>query len=77
MISNTTLNHRLSAHWNEFYPYYFSQVSEFARTWASDQIDWVRTQYDANPDAYDRENVLKELKEIENDIPNWKYAFED
>lgn len=77
MPANEGLACRLSAHWNEFYPHYFSQVSEFARTWASSQIDWIRSQYDANPDAYDRESVLKRLKDIENDIPNWKYAFED
>ncbi|KAK3177854.1 hypothetical protein K4F52_009406 [Lecanicillium sp. MT-2017a] len=67
----------LSAHWNEFYPYYFSQVSEFARTWGSDQVEWAIARYEANPRAYNREEVLKELKEIQNDIPNWKYAFED
>ncbi|KAK4043860.1 hypothetical protein C8A01DRAFT_31960 [Parachaetomium inaequale] len=67
----------LAAHWNEFYPYYFSQVSQFARDWASTQIAYIREQYNANPRAYNREKVLKQLKEIEDDIPNWKYAFED
>ncbi|RYP81113.1 hypothetical protein DL770_005976 [Monosporascus sp. CRB-9-2] len=66
----------LSAHWNEFYPYYFSAVSEFARTWAANQIRYIRGRYQANSRAHRREDVLKELQEIEDDIPNWKYAFE-
>lgn len=76
-MSNEVLRCRLSAHWNEFYPYYFEQVSEFARTWAGDQITYIREQYQANPGAFDRASVLKRLTEIENDIPNWKYPWEE
>lgn len=66
----------LSAHWNEFYPHYFSQVSEFARDWGASMIRHAREQYEANPDAYNRDAVLEELKELEGSIADWKYAFE-
>jgi chitinase len=67
----------LSAHWNEFYPEYFRLVSEFSRTWAQDRITQIREHYDAHPDAENREQLLKDLTEIEDDIPNWKYPSED
>jgi chitinase len=67
----------LSAHWNAFYPQYFRLVSDFARTWGQDRINQVRTHYEAHPHALQRAEVLKALKEIEDDIPNWKYKFED
>ncbi|KAL7949331.1 hypothetical protein V8C42DRAFT_361877 [Trichoderma barbatum] len=67
----------LSDHWNDFYPHYLYQVSEFTRTWATDQIRYIRSMYDANPRAYNRDEVLRQLDEIEKDIPNWKYPFED
>lgn len=67
----------LSAYWNEFYPEYFRLVSQFARTWAQARIAEIRAQYNANPNAMYREDVKKALKEIEDDIPNWKYPFED
>ncbi|VBB73365.1 Putative Glycoside Hydrolase Family 18 [Podospora comata] len=67
----------LTAHWNEFYPHYFSQVSEFARTWSQDHIRAIREYYDEHPDTVYQDEVLKELKEIEDSIPDWKYKFED
>ncbi|KAI1852652.1 hypothetical protein JX266_002193 [Neoarthrinium moseri] len=67
----------LSAHWSEFYPYYFSQVSLFARQWASEQISEIRRQYNANPLAANHDEVLKELKELEDSLTEWKYKFED
>ncbi|KAI0157094.1 hypothetical protein GGR52DRAFT_586914 [Hypoxylon sp. FL1284] len=66
----------LSAHWNEFYPHYFGQVSAFARTWTGDQIRYVRAQYQASTSPY-RDYVLSELKKIENKIRDMKYEFED
>ncbi|KAK2013705.1 hypothetical protein LZ32DRAFT_675824, partial [Colletotrichum eremochloae] len=67
----------LSAHWNEFYPEYFGMVSEFSRTWARDRIRQIREHYDEHTDADHREEILDALKEIENDIPDWKYPSED
>ena len=66
----------LSAHWNEFYPEYFRLVSEFARTWAQDRIRQIRDHYNAHPDAVHRDEVEDALKEIEDDIPNWKHPAE-
>lgn len=57
-------------------PYYFGQVSEFALTWVSDHIAYVREQFEAT-DSPSRDYVLAELKEIENEIPRMKYAWED
>ncbi|CAJ2504126.1 Uu.00g115200.m01.CDS01 [Anthostomella pinea] len=65
-----------AAHFNEIYPYYFSQVSEFARNWAGDTIRYIRTQFQASSSPY-RDYVLSELKKIEDKIPDMKYAFED
>ncbi|KAK6950778.1 hypothetical protein Daesc_007303 [Daldinia eschscholtzii] len=85
---NTQGSEGLSAHWNEFYPYYFGQVSEFVRNYVSelfsrlslpivsDSIRYIRQQYEASNDP-NRESVLKELQEIEDKIPDMKYAFED
>lgn len=56
-------------------PYYFAQVSEFARTYVADQIRYIRTQFQASNSPY-RESVLAELLELENAIPDMKYAFE-
>lgn len=67
----------LAAHWNEFYPHYFQQVSQFARDWGARMVQLAREEYEANPNAPNRDAVLDELKKIENSIPGWKYAFED
>ncbi|KAI6779197.1 Bacteriodes thetaiotaomicron symbiotic chitinase [Emericellopsis cladophorae] len=67
----------LSAHWSEFYPEYFRLVSEFARTWARDRIEEIRTAYEAYPYAEYREEVLAALTELEDGIPDWKYPSED
>lgn len=67
----------LSAHWNQFYMHYFEQVSEFARNWMTARIDWAIEQYEANPDAYNQEKVLKELKDLKSKIPDMKYPYED
>ncbi|BCR84335.1 uncharacterized protein ACHE_11737S [Aspergillus chevalieri] len=66
----------LSAHWNEFYPYYFEQVSQFARNWLQRRIDYARRQYRAS-DNYLRESVERDLLELENQIPDMKYPWED
>ncbi|KAL5330730.1 hypothetical protein ACEPPN_000250 [Leptodophora sp. 'Broadleaf-Isolate-01'] len=77
---NTQGGSGLSAHWNEFCncadPYYFGQVSQFSRTWVADQIRYIRLQFQASTSPY-RDSVLKDLLDIENQIPNMKYAFED
>ena len=52
-------------------------MSEFARNWGRTQIARARAAYEAAPTAYNREAVLKELKELEDDLSNWTYAFED
>jgi hypothetical protein len=57
-------------------PYYFQQVSEFARTYVADQIRYIRSQFSASTSPY-RESVLRELLEIENQIPKMRYPFED
>lgn len=67
----------LSDHWAEFYPAYCRLVSEFARNWARDRIHQVRARYRAEPRAAHRDEVERALKEIEDDIPNWKYPSED
>jgi len=36
----------------------------------------IRSQYNANPNAYNQADVLKNLKQLEDDIPNWKYPWE-
>lgn len=56
-------------------PYYFQQVSEFARTWVADRIRFARARFQATNSPF-RESVLAELLEIENAIPDMKYAFE-
>ena len=66
----------LTAHWDQFYPYYFQQVSEFARIYVANQIRVIRQAFAAQDSTY-RDSVLTELLEIENQIPNMKYAFED
>ena len=57
-------------------PYYFAQVSEFARTFMADQIRYARNAFQAQHTPY-RDYVLAELKELEDKIPDLKYAFED
>jgi hypothetical protein len=56
-------------------PYYFSLVSEFARTYVADQITYIRAQFQASNSPY-RESVMAELLELENAIPDMEYAFE-
>ncbi len=66
----------LTAHWDQFYPYYFQQVSEFARTYVANQIRVIRQEFAAQDSTY-RDSVLTELLEIESKIPDMRYAFED
>ncbi|GAW18020.1 hypothetical protein ANO14919_074890 [Xylariales sp. No.14919] len=66
----------LTAHWMEFYPFYFRQVSQFARDFVSNQIRIIRGMYEAEG-MYKRESVLRELQDIEDQIPNLRYPFED
>ncbi|KAJ6156940.1 hypothetical protein N7497_005825 [Penicillium chrysogenum] len=63
-------------HWDEFNPHYFSSVSSFARTWATDTIRRIRSEFEDSNGLY-RDSILKELLEIENKIPDIQYAFED
>ena len=56
-------------------PYYFAQVSEFARTYVADRIRSIRMQFQASNNPH-RESVLAELLEIENAILDMKYPFE-
>lgn len=65
-----------TAHWDEFYPYYFSAVSEFARRWARRHIGEMRTAYEASRGAYARDAVLEELLEREKKVEDMRYAFE-
>ncbi|KAK8081220.1 hypothetical protein PG996_000001 [Apiospora saccharicola] len=67
----------ISDHWTEWYPYYFSEVSAFARDWAAEHIATIRTFYRENPTAGNRDQVLKELVELEDSVKGWKYMFED
>ncbi|OHW99356.1 chitinase [Colletotrichum incanum] len=66
----------LVAQWNEFYPDYFRLVGNFARGWARDRIAQVRREYGRRPNAVHRDEVERALKEIEDDIPNWKHPAE-
>lgn len=84
-------NHSLSDHWNELCmlhsssaisisnccsdPYYFEQVSVFARNWPQDRIRQVRRELSASNPF--RESVMRDLLELENEIPNMKYSWED
>ncbi|KFY90758.1 hypothetical protein V498_05840 [Pseudogymnoascus sp. VKM F-4517 (FW-2822)] len=53
----------LSAHWNEAYPHYFIQVSQFARTYMDNQIEYAVTAFQDSNATY-REYVLAELKRL-------------
>ncbi|RWA07611.1 hypothetical protein EKO27_g7496 [Xylaria grammica] len=66
----------LTAHWHEFYPFYFSQVSEFARNWVNDRVRYIQRTF-AGSESYERDFVLKEAQEIEKQIPDLKYPWED
>jgi hypothetical protein len=57
-------------------PYYFGQVSQFARTYIAAEIRYIREQF-RNSQSRFRDSVLQGLLEIENEIPNMKYSFED
>lgn len=57
-------------------PHYFSQVSDFARTWATEHIREVREGFQASPVQY-RQSVLRDLSELEDRIPDMRYPFED
>lgn len=62
--------------WQSLDPYYFEQVSQFARNWLQRRIDYARRQYRAS-DNYLRESVERDLLELENQIPDMKYPWED
>ncbi|OAQ69059.1 hypothetical protein VFPPC_13779 [Pochonia chlamydosporia 170] len=66
----------LAAHWNEFYPTYFAQVSEFARTYVADQVRFICRRFGTQTTEM-AASVLLELDEIEDRIPKLKYKFED
>ncbi|KAF6788479.1 chitinase [Colletotrichum sojae] len=66
----------LTMQWNEFYPDYFRLVGDFARGWARARIAEVRREYGSRPNAVHRDEVLRALKGIEDDIPNWKHPAE-
>ena len=51
-------------------------MSSFARTWATDTIRRIRSEFEDSNGLY-RDSILKELLEIENKIPDIQYAFED
>ncbi len=57
-------------------PHYFSNVSEFARTYMEDQIRHAREAFQAADTPF-RDYVLAELKKLEDKIPDLKYAYED
>ena len=75
---NTFASAGLSAHWNNFYPFYYAQVSERARTWLSDAIRRTRealqqTTTSNNPTL---ESTLKALNELEDQVETMMYPFE-
>lgn len=57
-------------------PYYFEQVSEHSRNWLRGRIAYVRRQFAASNSPF-RESVERDLLELENEIPNMKYPWED
>lgn len=57
-------------------PYYFEQVSEFARNWLQNRIRQVRRELSASNVPF-RESVMRDLLALENEIPNMKYPWED
>ncbi|KAK8001312.1 hypothetical protein PG991_013534 [Apiospora marii] len=67
----------LPALWEEIYPYYFRQVSQFARDWVMTQVGLVRREYLANPGAYAGASVLRRMDQIQQQIPGMQYNFED
>ncbi|KAL7794847.1 hypothetical protein V8C43DRAFT_304830 [Trichoderma afarasin] len=67
----------LPAHWDEFYANYMMQVSEFARTWGTNNIRYAISMFESHPRAFNRDEVLKLLRKIKETIPDWKYPFED
>lgn len=56
-------------------PYYFNQASEFARNWLQGLIDYARRQFEASDNPF-RDSVLRDLLELENQIPSMKYPWE-
>lgn len=55
---------------------YFSEVSDFARTFATNRIAAIREDFRDLTSAY-RDSIEKALLEIEDEIPNMHYPFEN
>ena len=66
---------RLAAHWDEAYPHYMSQVSEYQREVVTNQTRAIRAAFGAST-SNQRDTVLSAITAIENNIPNMRYPFE-
>ncbi|KAI0411936.1 hypothetical protein F5X98DRAFT_356233 [Xylaria grammica] len=66
----------LTAHWHEFYPFYFNQVSIFARSYVTGRVQYIQ-RYFSRAGSYKRESVLAEVKEIADKIPELKYPWDE
>ncbi|KAK4455343.1 hypothetical protein QBC34DRAFT_420150 [Podospora aff. communis PSN243] len=62
-------------HWDESYPHYFAQVSQFARDYLFARIRYVRSEYAAIGIPF-RDWVISEVDYIESRIPECFYPFE-
>ncbi|KAK4164086.1 glycosyl hydrolases family 18-domain-containing protein [Cladorrhinum sp. PSN259] len=65
----------LAAHWDEFYPHYFSDVSAYQRQVVTNQTMAIRAAFQASTSPF-RDSVLRAVEDIENKIPDMKYPFE-
>lgn len=73
---HTTGSKGLSAHWREFYPHYFGNVSQFARNYVRSSVSEARDAFGTST-ASNRETVLQELDEFDAQIEMMNYPFED
>jgi hypothetical protein len=62
--------------WDEMYPHYMAQVSQYQREVVTNQTQAIRTAFSAST-SNQRQTVLDTITVIEDNIPNMIYPFED
>ncbi|RKU40671.1 hypothetical protein DL546_003055 [Coniochaeta pulveracea] len=66
----------LVAHWDEFYPHYMGQVSQYQREVVTNQTTAIQTAFRSST-SNQRETMLDGVTAIQNNINNMIYPFED
>lgn len=66
----------LVAHFDEHYPHYFGQVSEFARNFVTERLRDIQQEFQP-ADASHRDSVLEEVRRLQDQIDDMRYPFED